>query len=123
MIYRYKSNLDNIFVGSFTILICLIFASLYNVMANISVVLKWIFIILTAGFFYYMGGNLVDQGYFRHKYLYKIILFFFLPLIFMFEMYIISNLTWYTELAAFSYFFLFYLGYFFKKIPQNYKSY
>lgn len=100
------------------ILIWFGFGFIYSLLNNVSNSLGWIFIIVTAGFFFYAGGHFVDEGAFNSV---KWKIFFVLigPVIFLVDLWLSSLVSWHKGVPGFAYYFLYTLGFLLKKIPRQ----
>ncbi len=75
-----------------------------------------VFFILTAGFYFYMGGTLLLQGVFLRKF-WRVGMILFAPLVFLIEYRGLSQIPWYNGAPFFAYYLLFIAGYYTKTIP------
>ena len=65
MLRRVNGTKDNIIVYLILIVVCFAFGFIYTGLSNWLNVLGWIFVILTAGLFFFSGKNFVEQGAFN----------------------------------------------------------
>lgn len=113
-----KSHKDDIFTYLILIIICFGFAFIHTGLSIIASFLGWIFIILTAGLFFFSGKNFVDQGVFKSN-SWKIIFVILTPVIFYIDYFLYMNIYWYDKFGGFAYYLLFTLGFLLKKIPNR----
>ncbi len=108
-----KVNIQLYFV---LIVICFAFGQIQQIINNFSGVLGWVFIIITAGLFFYAGGDLVDQGVFSTK-KWKVAFVVLLPIVFFVDVFLIKKLSWYHGSSGVAYYMLYTLGFLFKRLP------
>lgn len=100
----------------FLLLICIICGLLYTLLNNWVGFLGSVFIVLTAGFFFFAGGNLVNQGFFLSPF-WVVIFIVFLPIVLLLEYRYINPLEWYKGIPITAYFLIFTLGLIIRKLP------
>jgi len=84
--------------------------------SNTASVLGWIFIILTAGLFFYSGKNFVDQGIFNSN-KWKVVFILLAPIVLYIDFLLNMKISWYDEFGGFAYYVLFTIGFLLKKLP------
>ena len=114
MMLDYYTHKDNYFTLLSTILICFAFGFALAGISQISKILEWVFIIITAGFFYYNGGYLKSNGAFKSL-IWKIALIFTGAILLSIELFLSKHLSWYNNPWSFTYFYILFLGLIFKK--------
>ncbi len=109
-----KSNIQSYLI---LIVLCFVFGQIQQVINNFSGTLGWIFIIFTAGLFFFAGGHIVDQGVFCSK-KWKVTFVVLLPIIFLVDVFLVKELSWYHGSSAVAYYTLYTLGFLFKRLPN-----
>ncbi len=110
-----KVNIQSYFM---LIVFCFVVGHIQQIINNFSGVLGWIFIIFTAGVFFYAGGNLVDQGFFTTK-KWKAFFVLLLPIVFFADVYLIYISPWYHGSSGFAYYTLYTISFLFKRLPKS----
>ena len=110
---------DNIITYLMLILICVAFGLVYSAISNWINILGWVFVILTAGLFYFSGGHFVEQGYYRSN-KWKGFFVIMIPLYLLIDYLLFQSLTWYDMGSVTAYYFLYTLGFVLKRISKEY---
>ena len=108
---------DNIINYLILIPVCTAFGLIYSAISNWVNLLGLIFVILTAGLFYFSGGHFVNQGYYWSK-KWKVFFVLMIPLFLFIDYQLVDTITWHDMASVTAYYFLFTLGFVFKKIPK-----
>lgn len=116
-----KETMFNVKTFLLLIFICVLCGFIYTLINNLWGILGILFVVLTAGFFFFAGGNFVNQGLFL-KSIWILIFIAFIPIVFWIEHYYINSIEWYNGIPATVYLLMFTLGLIFRKIPLFNKS-
>ena len=113
-----KKIKDNIISYIILVIICIGFAFAKTRLDIVSNILGWVFIILTCGFFYFLGGHTKSGGYFLNV-TWKIFIIIMVVGIFFIDWFLIKNIEWYSGYNVVAYYIIFTIGLLFKKNNQQ----
>lgn len=112
---RFSSNLLQLLL---VLMWCIIFDILFTLLHAWAEIIGLMFIIATAGVFFFGGIDSAKRGYFQNKF-WILILVLLLPIIFIFEQSCFHLIRGYFGVPLFIYFLVFVMGFIFKKSPNS----
>jgi len=93
-----------------TILLCILFATIYQFVNDWVNFVGWIFLIPTAGYFFLTGANYCNMNIYN-SWIWMVVTIVTIPVMLYLDSQLIDSIEWYNSKSCFAYYILCVLGY------------